>query len=64
MPMTAPKDLDRLRADIVLNNSLAFGGYNSVTCLAKPGKLPDPADVAPRSLRSRRDRAQSKDVPS
>ncbi len=28
--------------DIVLNNSLAFGGYNSVTCLAKPYKLPDP----------------------
>jgi len=31
------------KADIVLNNSLAFGGYNSVTCLAKPGKLPEPA---------------------
>lgn len=30
------------KADIVLNNSLAFGGYNSVTCLARPGKLPDP----------------------
>ncbi len=30
------------KADIVLNNSLAFGGYNSVTCLAKPGKLPPP----------------------
>jgi 3-oxoacyl-[acyl-carrier-protein] synthase II len=29
------------KADIVLNNSLAFGGYNSVTCLARPGKLPD-----------------------
>jgi 3-oxoacyl-[acyl-carrier-protein] synthase II len=28
------------KADIVLNNSLAFGGYNSVTCLAKPGLLP------------------------
>jgi 3-oxoacyl-[acyl-carrier-protein] synthase II len=28
--------------DIVLNNSLAFGGYNSVTCLTKPYKLPDP----------------------
>ncbi|MBX3223708.1 MAG: beta-ketoacyl-[acyl-carrier-protein] synthase family protein [Labilithrix sp.] len=28
------------KADIVLNNSLAFGGYNSVTCLARPGKLP------------------------
>lgn len=30
------------KADIVLNNSLAFGGYNSVTCLARPGKLPAP----------------------
>jgi 3-oxoacyl-[acyl-carrier-protein] synthase II len=30
------------KADIVLNNSLAFGGYNAVTCLAKPGKLPHP----------------------
>ncbi|MCL2778970.1 MAG: beta-ketoacyl-[acyl-carrier-protein] synthase family protein [Polyangiaceae bacterium] len=28
--------------DIVLNNSLAFGGYNAVTCFAKPYKLPDP----------------------
>jgi 3-oxoacyl-[acyl-carrier-protein] synthase II len=26
--------------DIVLNNSLAFGGYNSVTCLARPYVLP------------------------
>jgi 3-oxoacyl-[acyl-carrier-protein] synthase II len=26
--------------DIVLNNSLAFGGYNSVTCLARPYLLP------------------------
>ena len=34
------------KSDIVLNNSLAFGGYNSVTCLAKPGKLPDPASLA------------------
>jgi 3-oxoacyl-[acyl-carrier-protein] synthase II len=30
------------KSDIVLNNSLAFGGYNSVTCLAKPGLLPPP----------------------
>ena len=30
------------RADIVLNNSLAFGGYNAVTCLARPGVLPEP----------------------
>ena len=26
--------------DVVLNNSLAFGGYNSVVCLARPGVLP------------------------
>jgi 3-oxoacyl-[acyl-carrier-protein] synthase II len=31
------------KADIVLNNSLAFGGYNSVTCFARPGVLPPPA---------------------
>ena len=28
------------KRDIVLNNSLAFGGYNSVTCLARPYVLP------------------------
>jgi 3-oxoacyl-[acyl-carrier-protein] synthase II len=36
------------KADILLNNSLAFGGYNAVVCFAKPGALPDPADLAPR----------------
>jgi 3-oxoacyl-[acyl-carrier-protein] synthase II len=30
------------KADVVLNNSLAFGGYNSVTLLARPGILPPP----------------------
>ena len=30
----------RGKADVVLNNSLAFGGYNAVTCFAKPGVLP------------------------
>jgi 3-oxoacyl-(acyl-carrier-protein) synthase len=30
------------KADIVLNNSLAFGGYNSVVCFARPGVLPPP----------------------
>jgi 3-oxoacyl-[acyl-carrier-protein] synthase II len=30
------------RSDIILNNSLAFGGYNAVTCFARPGKLPPP----------------------
>jgi len=34
--------------DIVLNNSLAFGGYNSVTCLARPYKLPAPGRAADR----------------
>ncbi len=26
---------------VVLNNALAFGGYDAVLCLAKPGLLPD-----------------------
>lgn len=30
------------KADIVLNNSLAFGGYNAVACFARPGVLPPP----------------------
>jgi 3-oxoacyl-[acyl-carrier-protein] synthase II len=30
------------KADIVINNSLAFGGYNAVTCFARPGALPAP----------------------
>lgn len=30
------------KADVVLNNSLAFGGYDAVLCLAKPGVLPPP----------------------
>lgn len=32
--------------DVVLNNSLAFGGYNSVTCLARPYVLPPIHSVA------------------
>ncbi len=28
------------KADVVLNNSLAFGGYDAVVCFAKPGRLP------------------------
>jgi 3-oxoacyl-(acyl-carrier-protein) synthase len=32
----------RGKADIVVNNSLAFGGYNAVTVLARPGVLPTP----------------------
>jgi len=31
--------------DIVLNNSLAFGGYNAVSCFARVGVLPDPNEV-------------------
>jgi 3-oxoacyl-[acyl-carrier-protein] synthase II len=27
------------RANVVVNNSLAFGGYNAVTCFARPGVL-------------------------
>jgi 3-oxoacyl-[acyl-carrier-protein] synthase II len=30
----------RGKSDVVVNNSLAFGGYNSVTVFAKPGLLP------------------------
>ena len=26
----------------IINNSLAFGGYNAVTVFAKPGVLPPP----------------------
>ncbi|MCA9589451.1 MAG: beta-ketoacyl-[acyl-carrier-protein] synthase family protein [Myxococcales bacterium] len=33
------------RAEVVLNNSLAFGGYNSVIVLAKPFVLPPPHDL-------------------
>jgi 3-oxoacyl-[acyl-carrier-protein] synthase II len=36
----------RGKHDIVLNNSAAFGGYNAVTCFAKVGVLPPPADRA------------------
>ncbi|HEY8087913.1 MAG TPA: beta-ketoacyl-[acyl-carrier-protein] synthase family protein [Polyangiaceae bacterium] len=36
----------RGKADVVINNSLAFGGYNAVTVLARPGVLPPPAPGA------------------
>ena len=36
----------RGRADIVINNSLAFGGYNAVAVFARPGVLPEPRAVA------------------
>jgi 3-oxoacyl-[acyl-carrier-protein] synthase II len=32
--------------DVVLNNALAFGGYDAVVCFAKPGRLPRGAGVA------------------
>jgi 3-oxoacyl-[acyl-carrier-protein] synthase II len=32
----------RGKSDVVLNNSLAFGGYNAVTLFARPGILPPP----------------------
>jgi 3-oxoacyl-[acyl-carrier-protein] synthase II len=36
----------RGRSDVVINNALAFGGYNAVTIFAKPGVLPPPAKSA------------------
>jgi 3-oxoacyl-[acyl-carrier-protein] synthase II len=30
------------KADVVINNSLAFGGYNAVAVFARPGRLPQP----------------------
>jgi 3-oxoacyl-[acyl-carrier-protein] synthase II len=33
----------KARCDVVLNNALAFGGYDAVVCLAKPGRLPEGA---------------------
>ncbi len=32
-----------VRCDVVLNNALAFGGYDAVVCFARPGRLPDGA---------------------
>ncbi len=29
------------KVDVVLNNALAFGGYDAVVCLARPGVLPE-----------------------
>ncbi len=34
------------KAEIVLNNSLAFGGYDAVVAFAKPGRLPYPAPAS------------------
>jgi len=32
--------------DVVMNNALAFGGYDGVVCLARPGVLPSPQEAA------------------
>jgi 3-oxoacyl-[acyl-carrier-protein] synthase II len=31
-------------SDVVLNNALAFGGYDAIACFARPGRLPPPGD--------------------
>ncbi len=39
----------RGKADVVLNNALAFGGYDAVTCFARPGVLPPPEGPGARA---------------
>ena len=39
----------RGKSDVVVNNSLAFGGYNAVTVFAKPGLLPPMPPVEDRT---------------
>ncbi len=39
----APREV---KVNIVLNNALAFGGYDAVVCLARPGYLPRGAGIA------------------
>ena len=39
--------------DIVVNNSLAFGGYNAVSIFAKPGVLPPPRAGGPQAAGTR-----------
>jgi 3-oxoacyl-[acyl-carrier-protein] synthase II len=39
------------KADVVLNNSLAFGGYDAVVTFARPGVLPEPSARAGRGAR-------------
>ena len=34
------------KADVVINNSLAFGGYDAVVCFGKPGAFPKDAGMA------------------
>ncbi|MDQ3036367.1 MAG: beta-ketoacyl-[acyl-carrier-protein] synthase family protein [Myxococcota bacterium] len=40
-----PSERER-EINVVLNNALAFGGYDAVVCFAKPGRLPRGAGVA------------------
>jgi 3-oxoacyl-[acyl-carrier-protein] synthase II len=51
----------RGKADVVINNSLAFGGYNAVAVLARPGVLPPPdarfGATGPREASAREVRA-------
>ncbi|HBQ11658.1 MAG: beta-ketoacyl-[acyl-carrier-protein] synthase family protein [Sandaracinaceae bacterium] len=35
------------KVDVVLNNALAFGGYDAVVCFANPGRLPEGTGEAP-----------------
>jgi 3-oxoacyl-[acyl-carrier-protein] synthase II len=37
------------KSDVVINNSLAFGGYNAVTLFARPGVLPPPPSPQARA---------------
>lgn len=37
------------KVDILLNNALAFGGYNAVTCFAKAHVLPEPREIEVRA---------------
>ncbi len=39
------KEARRAKADVVLNNALAFGGYDAVMCFAKPGVLPETVGI-------------------
>jgi 3-oxoacyl-[acyl-carrier-protein] synthase II len=42
------------KADVVLNNSLAFGGYDAVVTFARPGVLPEPSARTGRGAQSQR----------
>ncbi len=42
-PVDVVTEVREGRCEVVLNNSLAFGGYDAVLCLSKPGVLPEGA---------------------